>query len=513
MALGTALAFPGSFLGTTGRRQEVTMLESLRFAGGDAGATETRAATGRFEPGAPDWAYLPVEVPAGVAELTVSYRYDQPARPHGLAGNALDIGAFDPRGHQLGGSGFRGWSGSAREGFSIGRGTATPGYLPGPVHPGTWHLLLGPYSVAPAGLAWTVEVTLRYGPPAAAFAPRPAPAMAAGRGLDWYRGDAHLHTVHSDGRREPAELAEAARAAGLDFIVSTEHNTSSASGVWGAHAGPDLLIIDGEEVTTRNGHLLALGLPAGRWVDWRYRAADGALDRFAGQIRDAGGLAVAAHPFCPYLGCAWRFGYAAVDAVEVWNGPWTLDDEAALATWDALLAERSAGGNWLPAIGGSDAHAERDAVGLPRNVVLAGDLERTAILQGMRAGRLWIAESGEVDLWFRASSGDAAEAGIGERLAVGPDAEVSVRLEVRGGDGCVARLCTDLGTWVHLPLDEDPATITWTTTPAASAYVRAEVRRPGPAPTAVGAMVALTNPIWLGAGEASPARGERGAGR
>ena len=494
------------------------MLEPLRFAGGDAGTTETQAATGRFEPGAPDWAYLPVEVPAGVAELTVGYRYDQPAGPHGLAANALDIGAFDPRGHQLGGSGFRGWSGGAREGFSIGAGGATPGYLPGPVQPGTWHLLLGPYSVAAAGLAWRVEVTLRYGPPAAAFVPRPAPSRAAGRGLGWYRGDAHLHTVHSDGRREPAELAEAARAAGLDFVVSTEHNTSSASGVWGAHAGPDLLIVDGEEVTTRNGHLLALGLPAGHWVDWRYRVADGALDRFASQIRDAGGLAVAAHPFCPFLGCAWRFGYAAVDAVEVWNGPWTLDDEAALATWDALLAERSATGSWLPAIGGSDAHAENDAVGLPRNVVLAGALERAAILEGTRIGRLWIAESGAVDLSFRAASGRAAEVGIGERLEVGPHAEVSVRLEVRGGDGCVARLCTDLGTSLHLPLDEDPATIDWTTTPAASAYVRAEVRRPGPAPTAAGAMVALTNPIWLGPARrdgraASPARAEKGAGR
>jgi hypothetical protein len=483
------------------------MLEPLRFAGGDAGATETRAATGRFERGAPDWAYLPVEVPAGVAELAVSYRYERPARPHGLPGNALDIGAFDPRGHQLGGAGFRGWSGGARDGFSIGAGAATPGYLPGPVHQGTWHLLLGPYSVAPGGLGWTVQVTLRYGEPGPGFVARPAPARASGRGHGWYRGDAHLHTVHSDGRREPAALVEAARAAGLDFIVSTEHNTSSASGGWGGHAGPDLLIMDGEEVTTRNGHLLALGLPAGHWVDWRYRAADGALGRFAGQIRDAGGLAVAGHPFCPFLGCAWRFGYREVDAVEVWNGPWTLDDEAALAAWDALLAERAATGDWLPAVGGSDAHAEADAVGLPQNVVLAGDLERVAILEGLRGGRLWIAESAGVDLSFGASAGGATGAigaGIGERLGVAPDEPVSVRLEVRGAEGCAGRLCTDLGTVVHLPLDGDPATIGWTTTPAAAAYVRAEVRRPGPAPTAVGAMVGLTNPIWLGGGSGGP---------
>ena len=29
-----------------------------------------------------------------------------------------------------------------------------PGYLPGPVNPGTWQVVLGPYTVAPQGLAW-----------------------------------------------------------------------------------------------------------------------------------------------------------------------------------------------------------------------------------------------------------------------------------------------------------------------------------------------------------------------
>ena len=58
---------------------------------------------GTIRPGGPDWVYLPVEVPAGVAELAVRYRYDRPATPPGVPGNALDIGAFDERG--TGGSG------------------------------------------------------------------------------------------------------------------------------------------------------------------------------------------------------------------------------------------------------------------------------------------------------------------------------------------------------------------------------------------------------------------------
>ena len=450
---------------------------------------------GTIAPGGPDWVYLPVEVPAGVAELAVRYRYDRPATPPGGPGNALDLGVFDERG-------FRGWSGGARDGFTIGPSGATPGYLPGPVDPGTWQVVLGPYTVAPQGLRWEVEVRLRRGPPGPAFVPDPAPTRAAGRGKAWYRGDLHTHTVHSDGRRTPAELAADARAAGLDFLASTEHNTSSASLGWGAHAGPDLLVIDGREVTTRDGHWLALCPRPGAVLDWRYRAADGVLDQVLADLHGQGGLAVAAHPFNPCLGCAWRFGDRGLDAVEVWNGPWTPDDEAALGRWDRLLAASARTGRFLPAVGGSDAHTKDDTVGLPQNVVLADGLERRAVLEALAAGRSWLAASAAVDLRLEATAAGRS-AGIGGRLEVPPDRAVAVRLRVRGAAGCLARLCTDAGTVLEVPLDAEDAALQWTTTAAASAWARAEVRRPGPAGAHPGAMVALTNPVLLGPGDLS----------
>jgi hypothetical protein len=425
--------------------------------------------SGRIAGGCPDWIYIPVRVPAGVNRLSVAYRYDRAG-----AGNALDIGLFDGTG------GFRGWSGGARDRFTISAGDATPGYLPGPVRPGTWHVVLGPYTVHPDGLNWTVTVKFDLGADLPAYRPRPAPHRATGRGAAWYRGDAHLHTVHSDGSRTPAEVVAAARAAGLDFVVSTDHNTSSAAGAWGACADPYLLVIDGEEVTTRDGHWTALGLPAGTWVDWRYRAADAALPRHLDQVHAAGGLAVAAHPMAPCAGCGWGFGFAGMDAVEVWNGPWTLDDEAALAAWDALLAA----GRWLPAVGGSDAHGASDVIGLPQNVVYAAGLDRDHILAGIRAGRVWIAGSADVDLSLRAVSGDR-EAGIGERLGAGDDAPVEVTLTVDGGTR--SRLVTDQGV-----VASGSGRVAWTTTPRRARYVRAEVRR------APDVMVALTNPVFLG---------------
>ena len=117
---------------------------------------QRRRLQGVIRPGGPDWVYLPVEVPAGVAELAVRCRHDRPATPPGVPGNALDLGVFDERGATP--AGFRGWSGGARDGFAIGRSGATPGYLPGPVNQGTWRVVLGPYSVAPQGLRWEAEV-------------------------------------------------------------------------------------------------------------------------------------------------------------------------------------------------------------------------------------------------------------------------------------------------------------------------------------------------------------------
>jgi hypothetical protein len=443
---------------------------------------------GVIRPGGPDWVYLPVEVPPGVGELGVRYRYDRPPTPPGVPGNVLDLGVFDERG--TGPEGFRGWSGGARDGFAISGSGATPGYLPGPVNPGTWQVVLGPYTVAPQGLAWEVEVSLTAGPPGPAFVPDPAPERAAGRGRAWYRGDLHTHSVHSDGRRTPAQLATEARAAGLDFVASTEHNTPSASLGWGAHAGPDLLVLDGQEVTTRDGHWLALGLAPGALVDWRYRAADGVLGGVLAGLRARGGLAVAAHPFCPFPGCAWRFGYQGVDAVEVWNGPWTPDDEAALAVWDGLLAS---GGRPLPAVAGSDAHGPADRVGHPHTVVLADGLDRRSLLAGLAAGRCWMAASATVGLELEAAAAGRV-AGIGGRLDVPPGQEVAVRLRVEGAAGGLARLRGGAGTALEARLAGDDETVEWTTTAAAGAWVRAEVRRDG-------AMVALANPVRLGPAE------------
>lgn len=476
----------------------------------EAGSDLTVRLTGTLGRDADDWVYVPVDVPSGVSRLDVEYRYDRSEVELGELQNACDLGVFDERGTARNGPGFRGWSGGSRTGFFISATDATPGYLPGAVHAGRWHVLLAPYQVAPGGLTYTIDVAFTFAataPTEYADPPRYPPIRLerspAGR---WVRGDCHLHTVYSDGVRSTTEMATAARARGLDFIISTDHNTTAAHRHWAEHAGDDLLIGLGEEVTTRNGHWLALGVPPETWIDWRFRADDDGFAQAAAHVRDVGGIVVAAHPFAPCLGCRFKYDPTLADAIEVWNGPWTPDDEAAVLAWDNLLMATR--GRWVAAIGNSDSHATSDVVGLPQTVVEVDDVALPAVLGSLAAGRSWIAESADVSLTFTAvpAGDDHADptvqaTGIGGRLDVAAQTLVDVTTVVDGVPGGEIVLVTDQGVVRRASCGETGhGEVVWRTAPARSRYVRAEVRHaPARDPFALPApMAAMTNPIFLG---------------
>lgn len=480
-----------------------TVAALARFEPAAAGESSTQTFEGTFTGvGTPDWHYLPVEVPKGVREIEVAYTAPETNTGLGFSVNVVDIGMFDPSGHDLGNAeGFRGWSGGARDGFSISRTAATPGYLAGPMAPGVWHVILGPVAIVPPGVDWSVTVTLHFGEPERKFRPNPAPRSVPGTGPGWYRGDLHLHTVHSDGRHTQPSLVAEAQAAGLDFLVSTEHNTSSATYTWGEHTPEDFLVVNGEEITTRGGHWLAVGLPAGAWIDWRYRPEDGELQRFTDQVRGLGGIAIAAHPFVPIPMTKWDFGYdfAGMDAFEIWNGPWTLDDQFGVEHWHAMLVA----GKFVPAVGSSDSHHSGQQVGRAQTVVHTTDLSTGAVVEGLRSGRSWVAESSAVDLDFTARLRDRVVS-CGERLDAGPLDQVTVRLTVRCEPGNLAQIHGPLAPLAGGIVDDSGEITLEATVPAATTrFVRAEVRRPtgevpSPLEGAPGAtMVALTNPIFL----------------
>ena len=445
---------------------------------------------GRFGFGIYRWAYLPFDVPPGVQRIRVSTSHESFAVA-GLARNVLDLGIFGPAGYDLGNSaGFRGWSGGARDGFEISSTYATPGYLAGPIEPGVWAVALGPVVMSPWGMAWQVRVTMDRGEPVEEADPvvasPPPPSICGAR---WYRGDLHLHTVHSDGERDPDELAVAARAGGLDFIVSTDHNTNAANRVWPACRTGGLLVIPGEEVTTRHGHWLAVGLSPHGWVDWRYGPSDGVFPRFAAEVREAGGLVVAAHPSVPLPGSAWEFGFDHVDALEVWNGRWNLDDELSLRIWQRLLRQ----GRRVVAVGGSDSHGTHQPVGSPQTVVHADGLSVPAIVDGLRCGRSYLARSRDVALELTASTDDGV-AGPGQTLRVRHGASVTVTAVISGAPGANVALITAAGCEQRATVGAS-ARLQWELDTTSARFARLEIREAQRRP--LGAMVALTNPVWL----------------
>jgi hypothetical protein len=485
----------------------VTSEAVLEFPAAAAGTITTKHFHGRFRsPDTPDWHYLPFTMPKGVRELRVHYEFHPHDTGLGYSTNVVDLGLFDPSGKGLGdAAGFRGWSGGARRHVRVNHHWATPGYLAGPLTPGRWHVILGPFLIVAPGTPWRVRVTMVHGDPVdPAFAAHHAPVAVAGRGPGWYRGDLHLHSVHSDGQWTPPQLVAQARANGLDFMGTSDHNTNAATRVFGRVVPDDFLVISGEEVTTRNGHWLATGTTPGTWVDWRYRAQDHRLGRFTDLTRSRGGVAVAAHPFVPVPGTRWDFdaSYAEMDAVEVWNGPWSFFNQRAVDGWHAALVA----GRFTPAVGNSDSHHSGQVVGLPQTVYRAQALSTAAILDALRGGHCWVAESSAVALSF-SGHGTTTLTNVGEPgdtvTLVGGE-QLACRLDVTGVPGTVGQLIGPTGVIAGAVADATGHLVVDATVApqVVAAFVRAEVRRPATLPAdpttpQTGApMVALTNPIF-----------------
>ena len=252
--------------------------------------------------------------------------------------------------------------------------TATPGYLAGPLPAGEWTVQIDTHMIMPGEPVRTwLDVTIgrhRHDDLGAhvSDALRGNAAPGSGRGSShgpgWYRGDLHSHSNHSDaGERTVAELVDAARAAGLDFIFLTDHNTTSGLPEMDASTTPELLAAGGVELTTFWGHTLCLG--AREWVDWRIRPGSGEMARIAAAAYASDQAFIIAHPLAAgdpdCTGCAWRFGEMMpgnARLVEIWNGPWHGDshNEAALALWYDWLNQ----GLRLAATAGSDTHGRHD---------------------------------------------------------------------------------------------------------------------------------------------------------
>ncbi|HET7738255.1 MAG TPA: PHP domain-containing protein [Tepidiformaceae bacterium] len=105
--------------------------------------------------------------------------------------------------------------------------------------------------------------------------------------------DLHAHTWprSHDSVLSPDDLIVRAKAAGLDGIVFTEHDT-----VWDhksieeLRAKHNFLVFAGVEISTDDGHIIAFGID--KYVFGMHRARE-----LAGYVEKGGGTMIAAHPY------------------------------------------------------------------------------------------------------------------------------------------------------------------------------------------------------------------------
>lgn len=264
-------------------------------------------------------------------------------------------------------------------------------------------------------------------------------------------GNMHMHTPYSDGEKWHAQIAEDAIAAGLDFIIVTDHNIW-VDGVEGYYENDHgrVLLLCGEEVHNprrqpQASHLLVYGAEQ----ELAAKAAD--PQALIDAAKAAGGYTFLAHPhekdcrLLPYPNLGWHDweidGYTGLElwnymssfvcrladelnklpvknglldkltAVRVALNPEkyiTFPEPETLALWDALLAQ----GKTVTAVGNSDAHGATLSFGPIQRVIypyqylfgavnthivlpepLSGDAQRDKahILRAIGRGNSWVA--------------------------------------------------------------------------------------------------------------------------
>jgi hypothetical protein len=219
------------------------------------------------------------------------------------------------------------------------------------------------------------------------------------------RGALHVHSEHSkDARGSQADILAQARAVGLDFVLITDHNQRCESS-----DESDVLVVGGAEFGPE-GHLLGIG----QTKDLTSRQS---RPQLADAIREAGGIAVAAHPCDPYQPFP-RDALPLMDGMEIYSLSHDINDEGIplyalkfllfpfdragvlhsvvdvpdepIAIFDQILAQKDFLG-----IGSTDAHGTHGlqhalAFTIVQTHVLAREHSSAGILEALRARRAYV---------------------------------------------------------------------------------------------------------------------------
>ena len=186
------------------------------------------------------------------------------------------------------------------------------------------------------------------------------------------RGAFHVHSSQSDGAGDVATIAAAAAAAGLQFVVLTDHGDGTRPPAPPRYVG-GVLCVDAVEISTDDGHYIAVDARPSPYP------LGGSAEAVAEDVVRLGGFGVAAHPTSARASLRWSDESVPVSGLEWLNADSEWRDEsrfrlvravaaypfrpaaaltslldrpaASLAMWDRLAASRRVLG-----FAGHDAH-------------------------------------------------------------------------------------------------------------------------------------------------------------
>jgi predicted metal-dependent phosphoesterase TrpH len=204
--------------------------------------------------------------------------------------------------------------------------------------------------------------------------------------------DVHMHTTYSDGTGSVEEvLAHVEQATPLDVIAITDHDTIEGAlraRALAARRNYRFEVVVGEEISTREGHLLAL------FLEQRV-PPHLSIERSIELVHAQGGLAIVAHPFNrifrhsvqrPVMDRLLRQPEVHPDGIETLNGSFAGIGSSQIAMRLARTVYP-----W-PEIGGSDAHTPT-AIGSSHTLFFGEGATglREALERGETApmGRFW----------------------------------------------------------------------------------------------------------------------------
>jgi predicted metal-dependent phosphoesterase TrpH len=199
----------------------------------------------------------------------------------------------------------------------------------------------------------------------------------------WYSKDRFA----SKGLCSPVELVKVARSKGLNGIAVTDHDSLKAWNTLKEIKLDNFTIIPGEEISTRQGHLIALGITEEISPGMTFMQT---LDK----IHSQGGIAVAPHPFGMNDSGIGERAQAA-DAIEVFNA-------MSLDHFSNVRARIFARYHNKGMTAGSDAHANY-MVGRSATYVKSGS-NLDSVLNAIKSGQTKTIENyhsvGEMTNWY-----------------------------------------------------------------------------------------------------------------